>query len=68
MVTVLISTLQPGAFLVDTFPILQALPGWLYWPRIKLDRGYQETKTLFSGLIEGVRKARIDVRLQLQGS
>lgn len=57
-----LNALQPGAFLVDSLPILAYLPGWLYWPRRKLDQGHLEMKTLYRGMLEGVRKARVDVR------
>ena len=45
----------PGAYLVDTYPILQYVPGYL----TRLKEWHQEELALFAGQMDAVRKQMV---------
>ena len=47
----------PGAYLVDTYPILQYVPGYL----TKLKKWHQEELALFEGQLDAVRKQMVTI-------
>ncbi|KAH7912664.1 cytochrome P450 [Hygrophoropsis aurantiaca] len=49
------STIRPGAWLVDTYPILQYVPGYLN----QLKEWHQEEKALFDGVLQGVKNEMV---------
>lgn len=50
------TALRPGAYLVDSFPILRYLPGYLS----KLKRYHREELSLFMRQLEGVRRNMVN--------
>jgi len=46
---------KPGAYLVDTYPILRFVPGYLS----QLKAWHQEELTLFNGQLDAVRKQMV---------
>jgi len=49
----------PGAYLVDTYPILQYVPGYL----TKLRKWHQEELALFQGQLDTVRQQMVTMRI-----
>lgn len=46
----------PGAFLVDVFPVLKRLPGWLYRPKGEGLNWYKKDNAMFNNWLDRVKK------------